>query len=92
MAEMGPTLIEWGLGVVTTITTAIIGAVWKQQEKMADANEAHHNDLWDAVNEHRKEMATHKESIARDYITRTDFNRLEAKIDKLSDFLHGGRS
>jgi len=87
-----PTLWELITAVFMPTAAGAFGLVWKRQEKAADLNEAHHDALWVAVNEQRAKLADHKEVTARDYITKTDFNRLEAKIDRLGELLRGAKS
>ena len=74
------------------VVAGAFGLVWKRQEKVVDTNEAHHDELWEAINEQRTRLADHRETLAKDYITKVDFNRLEAKIDRLGDILRGNRA
>ena len=77
------TLWDMATAVFMPAAAGAFGLVWKRHEKLVDANEAHHDELWGAINEQRTKLSDHKESTAKDYITKVDFNRLEGKIDRL---------
>ena len=80
MAEVS--LLDGGLSAVAALLTAAFGIVWKRQDRHEDATEHADNELWVAVNETRTNLSNHREIIAKEYITKEDFRRLEAKIDK----------
>jgi hypothetical protein len=90
---MAAELTTWEIltGIFMPIAAGAFGLVWKRQEKVVDTNEAHHDELWEAINEQRNGLAAHREATAKDYITKVDFNRLEAKIDRLGDILRESR-
>lgn len=81
MAELG--VFEYGVSAVVGLLTTAFGVVWKRQDRHEDKDEAMHDDIWAAINTERTKLSDHKTLVAKDYITKDDFNRLEGKIDRL---------
>ena len=81
MAEIN--LAEGVLGAIVTVLSGVFGAVWKRLDRHEDDTKKETQDIWTAIAEQRRDLSDHKEQNAKDYITRADFTRLEAKIDRL---------
>ena len=82
-------IFEGALGAAVTVLSGAFGIVWKRQDRHEDQDEKNYSDFYRALDEQRDKLSNHKEALARDYITKVDFNRLEAKIDRLGDILKG---
>lgn len=76
-------LWDVAIGAFMTVATGAFGLVWKRQDRQDDEAAKRDDDIWVAINDQRTKLSDHKEVIAREYITKADLARLEAKIDRL---------
>jgi hypothetical protein len=85
-------IAEGLIGSGLAILSAAFGVVWKRQDRHEDDTRRAHAELREDIDEQRDKLSGHREAIARDYITKADFVRLEAKIDDLGKTLRGAKA